>query len=130
MALALAGGLASALTLLPPEVHTTAARVWIGVALFGITVACLAAIAIYVTSEARWKRRQSLRMLSEIPDWAIDILPAEERERYGREFNAHLFELVESGEYKQAEHDRRALMLASFSLAIVIRLQRSEHATD
>lgn len=128
MALALAGGLATALTLLPPELHTTATRIWVGVALFGITLACLTAIAAYVTYEARWTRRDSLRMLSEIPAWTLELLPPEERDRYEQEFNAHLFELVESGEYAQAERDRRALMRASLSLSIVVRMRRPERA--
>jgi hypothetical protein len=63
----LASGISVALALLPTAVNNTTARVWIGIGLFGLIVAGVAAIALYVfhavgqDALAEWLSRTPVR---------------------------------------------------------------------
>jgi len=129
LALAVAAGLAAALTLLPPEVHSTAARVWTGIGLFGITVACLGAIAAYVMHGLARKSLatspERVATTTTVPIWPLALTSPDDATRYAAEWSAHLHERIQEGEIKQARRDRRRLIIAAVTLAVALRVRRA-----
>jgi hypothetical protein len=61
---------------------------------------------------------------TDLPGWAFLVLRHEDAERYRKEWGAHLWELIEAGELKQARRDRRRLIGVIFWLALAIRVHR------
>ncbi|HTA34199.1 MAG TPA: hypothetical protein VK721_12320 [Solirubrobacteraceae bacterium] len=59
------------------------------------------------------------------PRWALAWMSSEDACRYQCEWSAHLHQLIEEGEGRQAWRDRRRLALAAISFAIVLRLRRA-----
>jgi hypothetical protein len=55
--------------------------------------------------------------------WALRILPANEADRYRREWGAHLDERVRGGEIKAARLDRMRFIFLAIGFAIVIRIR-------
>jgi hypothetical protein len=146
LTVAVAGGLAVALVLLPKEVHDTAGRVWVSVGLFGITVACLGGILAYsarTLSPKRGRNNDEIErdaqllasmevLLSErrgvrptrVPPRALRYMDQYDAARYAVEWAAHLRELVEEDEYEQAMRDRRRLTFLAIRMAIALRVRR------
>jgi hypothetical protein len=145
LTVAVAGGLAVGLVLLPSKVHDTAGRVWISVGLFGITVACLAGLLAYslrafsperVQRDDQIRRDAQIRASMEAPlsEWArrtmhvpppaLRYMDQHDAARYAVEWHAHLYELIEAGEHKQAMRDRRRLAVAAVGMAIALRMRR------
>jgi hypothetical protein len=59
-----------------------------------------------------------------IPIWALGLLAPEDAQRYAWEWGAHLHQLIEEGELRQARIDRRRLALAAVTLAVALRVRR------
>ncbi len=59
-----------------------------------------------------------------VPVWALALMDSEDARRYGAEWSAHLGQLIEEGEHKQARKDRRRLMVAGLTIAVVVRVRR------
>jgi len=75
-----------------------------------------------------WRLKRMLRKRASrlgIPSVALGLLATEDAERYEREWGAHLYQLIEEGEFRQARRDRRRLVLAAITLAIVLRVRRA-----
>jgi DNA-binding transcriptional MerR regulator len=60
-----------------------------------------------------------------IPSWAMRLMASEDAERYTQEWGAHLYQLIEEGELRQARRDRRRLVLAAITLAVALRVRRA-----
>ncbi|MGO9322669.1 MAG: hypothetical protein ACLQBY_17960 [Solirubrobacteraceae bacterium] len=60
-----------------------------------------------------------------VPNWVLALMPDEDAQRYCQEWGAHLHQLVEEGEIRQARRDRRRLALAAVTLAIALRWRRA-----
>lgn len=61
---------------------------------------------------------------ADCPPRTVCLMATADAERYSAEWGAHLLQLVEEGEVKQARTDRRRLALAAVALALVLRLRR------
>lgn len=59
----------------------------------------------------------------DVPKWALGLLAAEDAHRYGWEWGAHLLQLVEEGELRQARRDRRRLAFSAIALAVALRVR-------
>jgi hypothetical protein len=59
-----------------------------------------------------------------VPAWSLRLLNPEDAWRYKLEWSAHLYQLLEEGEEKQAHIDRRRLALMAIALAIALRARR------
>lgn len=59
-----------------------------------------------------------------VPSWAIGLMNADDAQRYAFEWGAHLYQLVNEGQIKQARRDRRGLAFTAISLAVALRLRR------
>jgi hypothetical protein len=73
-------------------------------------------------------RTEATPPLAAMPAWMVKILGTEDAERYVSEWGAHLSQLVEEGELKQARKDRRQFVVAALLLAIVLRVRRLVHS--
>ncbi len=62
---------------------------------------------------------------TDLPGWVVIVLGSEDAERYRKEWGAHLWEMIEAGELKQARRDRRRLIRAVLWLAFAIRVHRA-----
>ncbi|HEY3829955.1 MAG TPA: hypothetical protein VGL57_12220 [Solirubrobacteraceae bacterium] len=73
----------------------------------------------------RWPARK-LRpaVKASVPVWAMGLMSAEDARRYAWEWGAHLCQLIEEGECKQARRDRRVLALTAVFLAVALRARR------
>jgi hypothetical protein len=70
-------------------------------------------------------RRPRRTPRTDLPGWASLILGAEDAERYRKEWGAHVWELIEEGQSKQARRDRRRLIRSIFWIAVVVRVTRA-----
>jgi hypothetical protein len=61
---------------------------------------------------------------SDVPRWALGLLASEDAERYRIEWGAHLHQLVEDGELRQARRDRRRLAIGAVTLAVALRVRK------
>jgi hypothetical protein len=84
-----------------------------------------------ISSLARPRPAISIRRMAQAADrsvsvsgWPMRLLGAE-RERYQREWGAHLLQLVEDGEIEQARAHRRQFRRQAVLLAIAIRTRRA-----
>lgn len=71
-----------------------------------------------VTAQGTHARR------ADIPTWALGLLAPEDAQRYAWEWGAHLHQLIEEGQTRQARIDRRRLALAAVTLAVALRVRR------
>jgi hypothetical protein len=65
------------------------------------------------------------RPKASIPSWALGLMAAKDAQRYTWEWGAHLRELIEDGEGRQARRDRRRLIVAAITIAIALRVRRA-----
>jgi hypothetical protein len=73
----------------------------------------------------RWRRRDLVRSLKvSVPGWMFLLFTADDAERYGREWDNHMWQLVEEDRYEEARHHRRSLVLRTVPFAIALRLRR------
>ncbi len=72
-------------------------------------------------AEARIKAQEKTKM----PPWAFSLMTAKDAQRYAWEWGAHLHQLIEEGELRQARRDRRRLVLAAITLAVALRVRRA-----
>jgi hypothetical protein len=75
-------------------------------------------------SRRRWRRRDRMVRTS-VPTWALRLFNPLDAQRYSREWGAHLYQLVEEGDIKQARIDRRCLVCATVFLALALRVRRA-----
>lgn len=61
---------------------------------------------------------------SQMPDWALLLLRTDDADRYRKEFGAHLCELIQAGEMRQARRDRRRMIAAVLWFAVALRARR------
>jgi hypothetical protein len=64
------------------------------------------------------------RAPTDVPSWALRLMGSDDAQRYTWEWGAHLHQLVEEGELRQARHDRRRLALGAVTLAIALRVRK------
>jgi hypothetical protein len=69
---------------------------------------------------AFWNSRQT-----RVPHWALALMRRNDARRYGCEWSAHLHQLIEEGETRQARRDRRRLALAAITLAVALRIRQA-----
>ncbi len=73
------------------------------------------------------ERREILRAMRgrsvspRLPVWALILFEPDEAERWAREVESHIWELLSSHAVKQARRDRRKLIVRGLLLAIVLR---------
>jgi hypothetical protein len=81
-----------------------------------------------IEGEARPGRDKRLtrrgRLAGSVPSWALGLMADADARRYAWEWSAHLLQLIEEGEIRQARRDRRRLALAAVTLAIALRVRR------
>jgi hypothetical protein len=58
----------------------------------------------------------------EVPDWALILFEPEEAQRWSKEVESHIWELLEKQAVRQARSDRRKLIVRGVLLAIVLRV--------
>jgi hypothetical protein len=76
-------------------------------------------------SESLRNGRKGARSVSlHVPLWALILFEPEEAQRWSREVESHIWELLDQRALKQARHDRRKLIARGFLLAIMIRLTK------
>ena len=75
-------------------------------------------------SRPLWRRRDQVVRTS-VPTWALRLFDPIDVQRYSQEWSAHLHQLVEEGDIKQARIDRRRLVYAAVFLALALRLRRA-----
>lgn len=75
-------------------------------------------------SKPRWRRRDR-GVRTSVPTWALQLFDPIDVQRYSQEWNAHLYQLVEEGDLKQARIDRRRLVYAAVFLALALRVRRA-----
>jgi hypothetical protein len=75
-------------------------------------------------SRRGWGRRNRMVRTS-VPTWALRLFNPIDAQRYSREWGAHLYQLVEEGDIKQARIDRLCLMCAAVFLALALRVRRA-----
>jgi hypothetical protein len=73
---------------------------------------------------SRPARRSRPAVAASIPSWATRLMPAADARRYTWEWGAHLYQLVEEGQLKQARRDRRMLALAGLLMAMALRARK------
>lgn len=61
---------------------------------------------------------------ADIPAWALGLMAAKDAQRYAWEWGAHLHQLIEEGQTRQARTDRRRLALTAVTLAVALRVRR------
>jgi hypothetical protein len=71
-----------------------------------------------------WEQRQR-RAKTDVPAWALGLMAPADAQRYAWEWGAHLHQLIKEGRIKQAQSDRRRLVLAAVTLAVAIRVRRA-----
>jgi hypothetical protein len=64
-----------------------------------------------------------------VPAWSLRLLNPEDAWRYKLEWSAHLYQLLEEGEDRQARIDRRRLALLAIALAVAPRARRTLSGT-
>jgi hypothetical protein len=70
-------------------------------------------------------RRSRPAVTASIPTWATSLMPAADARRYAWEWGAHLYQLIEEGQLRQARRDRRVLALAGLLMAVALRARRA-----
>ncbi len=68
--------------------------------------------------------RAYLDVGANVPTWSLRLLNPEDARRYGLEWSAHLHQLLEEGEERQARIDRRRLALLAVALGVALRARR------
>jgi hypothetical protein len=68
--------------------------------------------------------RTYLEAGASVPAWSLRLLNPEDAWRYKMEWSAHLYQLLEEGEERQARIDRRRLALLAVALAVALRARR------
>ncbi len=58
------------------------------------------------------------------PPRTLKLMPPTDAQRYAWEWSAHLLQLIEEGQIRQARRDRRRLALTAIALAVVLRVRR------
>jgi hypothetical protein len=71
----------------------------------------------------RLKRKPRSR--PDVPSWALGLMADQDAQRYAWEWGAHLHQLIEEGEARQARRDRRRFVVAAVTLAVALRLRRA-----
>jgi hypothetical protein len=61
---------------------------------------------------------------TDVPSWALRLMGSDDAQRYTWEWGAHLHQLVEEGELRQARRDRRRLALGAITMAIALRVRQ------
>jgi hypothetical protein len=63
-----------------------------------------------------------------VPAWTLRVLDAQDAQRYAAEWSAHISQLLDEGEDKQARKDRRRLAVAALVLGVALRVRRLVHS--
>jgi len=71
------------------------------------------------------RRAEAADSYGTVPTLVLLIFQPKDRDRYRREWNAHLGQLITEGEIMQAKRDRRRLAFAAIPLAIAMRMRRA-----
>jgi hypothetical protein len=58
------------------------------------------------------------------PTWVLRLMTPKDAHRYKLEWGAHLHQLIEDGEIRQARHDRRRFVFAAVTIAVALRVRR------
>jgi hypothetical protein len=76
-----------------------------------------------VRRKKRLRRRD--RVARSVPSWALGLMAEDDAQRYMWEWGAHLLQLIEEGEARQARRDRRRFAVTAITLAVVLRVRRA-----
>ena len=76
------------------------------------------------TDALRKNSKRTFSVSPRLPLWALILFEPEEAQRWSREVESHIWELLELQEFKQARRDRRKLIVRGLLLAIGIRLAK------